>query len=342
MNRAALLFLGSLMLLLNCSVARGQGCRTTLVPYFSVYNSVSRDGYNIYTSVSIQGYASVNPGPGCNMNSATHHVGAENKLNNVDHWTYSSNGCPTCYFSATDNESLLGSPGGVYPWYWDGQAICSIVGPFYNGGGSGSITGCLVPASEATSDAGFNGSIYRELFQMTLSDSAGDSFDNHFIEEYTVTPGTNTCWWSTSGIAQNPGVTGGSWSVGTYNNAPGYHNQWGPDAIGWDLSVLDNIVTNGPAHGVQFPCVTTIHQGMKIECDANLWWNYSTDDITITVDNHGGNSEEVCRAEDCGLPVDFSDRWAPRRLEWARIRNSADSSAPARSSPQTTVIKEAR
>lgn len=95
MKRATLFLLGSLLFLLNCSVARGQGCATTLVPHFSVYKSVGRDGKNIYTSVSIEGYASVDPGPGCNMNAARHHVGAENKLNNVDHWTYSASGCPT-------------------------------------------------------------------------------------------------------------------------------------------------------------------------------------------------------------------------------------------------------
>ncbi len=90
MNRATLFLLGSLMMLLNCATAHGQGCRTVLQPEFSVYNSASGDGTNIYTSVTMQGYANVSPGPGCNMNSATHHVGAENKLNNVDHWTYSA------------------------------------------------------------------------------------------------------------------------------------------------------------------------------------------------------------------------------------------------------------
>jgi hypothetical protein len=335
-KHAALFLFGSLILVLNSSAAHGQGCATTLSPHFSVYTSVSRNGNNIYTSVTMQGYASVFPGPGCNMNAATHHVGAENKLNNVDHWTYSANGCPTCYFSATNNEQIVGVPGVVYPWVWDGQAICSMVGSFFNGGGSGSITGCLAPSTEATDDQGFNGSIFRELFKMTISDTAADSFDSHYVEEYTVTPGTNTCWWSNSGLPQNPGVSGGSWTVGTYSGVAA-HNQWGPDAIGWNLSDLDNIVQNGPRNGVTFPCVATIHQGMKIECNANLWYVYSSDDITITVDNHGGNTEEVCRAGECGLEQGFADRWIPRRTEWARIL-----ATPQRSSPRPTTVTEAK
>ena len=100
-------------------------------------------------------------------------------------------------------------------------------------------------------------------------------------------------------MPQNPGVSGAvNWAAGTYNGAPA-HNQWGPDAIGWDLSVLDNIVQNGAAHGITFPCVTTIHQGMKIECDANLWYNYTQDDITISVDTD--HTVEACRAGVCSL-----------------------------------------
>jgi len=81
---------------------------------------------------------------------------------------------------------------------------------------------------------------------------------------------------------------------------------------------------------------------MRIECDANLWYNYTTDDITIKVDNHGGNTEEVCRAGECGLPTGFSDRWTPRRFEWALMLSPFDTGGPARSSPQSTSKKEAR
>jgi len=139
MNRYILFLSTSLLLLLSGSPAHGQGCSATLEPHFSVYNTTSGDGTNIHTSVTMQGYANIF-GPGCpQMNTATHHVGAENKLNNVDHWSYSANGCPTCYFSVTDNEQIVGVPGVVYPWNWDGTAICSVVGGFYGTGGGGGV-----------------------------------------------------------------------------------------------------------------------------------------------------------------------------------------------------------
>jgi hypothetical protein len=336
-----LFLLGSLMLLFNCSVTKGQGCRTVLQPEFSVYQSSSGDGYNIYTSVSIQGYANIAPGPGCNMSAATHHVGAENKLNNVDHWTYSANGCPTCYFSATNTESIVGVPGVVYSWISDGQAICSIVGSFWNSSGGGGIPGCLVPSTETTADEGFSGAISRELFQQTLSDTAVDSFDNHLVQEYTVTPGTNGCWWSTSGLVQNPGTQNSHWTVGQYSGVSGYHNQWGPDEIGWDLVDLDNIVQNGSAHGIIFPCVTTIYQGMQIECSANVWFNYRTDTLTITVDDD--HTVKACRAGVCSEWVDFSYRIGGKtETQWVRIFR-LDSGGSPRSSPQSVPsVREVR
>ena len=53
MNRSTLLLLASLILLFNSSPTHGQGCSTTLEPHFSVYNSVSGDGVNITTSVTM-------------------------------------------------------------------------------------------------------------------------------------------------------------------------------------------------------------------------------------------------------------------------------------------------
>jgi hypothetical protein len=195
-----------------------------------------------------------------------------------------------------------------------------------------------VPSTEDTDDQGWNGSIYRELFEMTLSDTHGDSFDSHTIQEYTVQPGTNTCWWSGSGLVQNPGTQNSHWTVGAST-----HNQWGFDEIGWDLTDLDNIVQNGPHNGVIFPCVITIYQGMQIECNANVWWNYRSDTITITVNNVGDNTEESCRAGECGVPVTFSYQMGGhRKTWWALIFKPGDSSGPLRSSPQIKAVKEAR
>lgn len=315
MNRVALFLFGSLILLLNSPAAHGQNCFTN---HFSIYTSMTRDGTNIHTAVTISGYTSI--APFCNMSSATHKVGVDNLISGTGGWTYSGSSCPSCYFTATGINDFLCQEGLTCQWNWVASAICTIARTFFNQTGGGGLPGCLVPTSETGVDAGFDGASFRERFDMALSDTAGDSFDNHFVEEYTAAPGTNTCWWSGSRLPQNPGTQNSSWTVGTVAGST-EHNHWGYDSLGLDLGDLDDIVQNGPNHGVTFPCVLTIHQGMQIECDATTWWNYKSDDITITVDN-SPNSEEACRGDECGLPVGFADRWTESRFEWAAIPNS--------------------
>ena len=58
-------------------------------------------------------------------------------------------------------------------------------------------------------------------------------------------------------------------------------------------------------------------------CNANTFWQYHTDDITITVDNDP-HSEEVCRDGDCGFPVSFVHRGGRQSSWWARILNSGE------------------
>lgn len=160
--------------------------------------------------------------------------------------------------------------------------------------------------------------------------------------EYTVTPGTNTCWWTSHFSVYN--TSSGDdykishWTVGQYSGVSGYHNQWGPDAIGWNLSDLDNIVENGPSHDIVFPCVTTIYQEMQIECNANLWFNYRTDTLTISVDDD--HTVKACRAGVCSEWQSFSYGIGDKsETEWVRIFRF-DSGGPPRSSPQS--VEEAR
>lgn len=80
MNRTVLFLAGLLVLLSTCSCTRGQGCAATLQSHFSVYKSAAITGSTIYTTVSVQGYASVSPSAGCPMGSATHKVGAYNTI----------------------------------------------------------------------------------------------------------------------------------------------------------------------------------------------------------------------------------------------------------------------
>ncbi|MGC1620516.1 MAG: hypothetical protein WA765_18645 [Candidatus Acidiferrum sp.] len=285
MNRATIFLLGSLMLLLSCSAAHGQGCATILQPHFSVYNSSAGDGYNIYTSVSIQGYASIGSSAGCNMSSAKHHVGAENKLNNVDHWTYSATACPSCYFSATDNEQIVGVPGVEYPWDWEGEAICSIVGNFWGGGGGGSLPGCLVPSTETTALVGSIDSTYSQ-FNQTIGDTASDSFDTMQVDESNAATGQDTCWFAGSKYAAETGVSGGLWTVAG-DDVQGQHNHWGYDTVGWSSAEVSYYRANDPAHGIGIPCGWTLYQAMNIQCSAGAWWTYTPsygNKLTATID----------------------------------------------------------
>jgi len=133
-----------------------------------------------------------------------------------------------------NSQQIVGVPGVVYPFTWDGTAICSFVRGFWSAGGGGSIVGCLSPSTETTSDIGFNGGSFREQFDMTVSDTAADSFDGYYNKEVTTSPGNNTCYWSGSGLAQNPGVTGSQWTIGTVAGVH-EHNHWGYDSIGWNI-----------------------------------------------------------------------------------------------------------
>jgi hypothetical protein len=63
-------------------------------------------------------------------------------------------------------------------------------------------------------------------------------------------------------------------------------------------------------------------------CNANTYWQYHTDDITITVDNDP-NTEESCRDNVCGGLISFADRWTGGRFEWARMLNSESGHRPS-------------
>jgi len=268
MNRATLFLLGSLMLLLNCSAAHGQGC---FVPHFSVYTSVARDGKNIYTSVSMQGYAYIQ----CTMNSGvTHKAAAQNVISNVGGWTYSGSSCPSCYYTVSGHDSFVGVPGVVYTWNWDGEAICSLRGDFFDDGGSGSIVGCLVPSTEETAVQGTEETTVTD-FNQAIFDSAGDNFSGSTVTEGNAADGQDTCW--------------GTWSIGTrYTRIPpnppwtvaggqvaGQANHWGYDAVGWTTTAVIYYRVQDPAHGVAIPCGLTGYQSMTISCPSGLTATYT-------------------------------------------------------------------
>jgi hypothetical protein len=293
MSRAISAVLGTVVVLLLCaSSGHAQGCATILTPHFSVYTSVTRDGKNIYTSVTMQGYASIGSSAGCNMSTATHHVGAENVLNGTAHWSYSPNGCPSCSFSVTNNEQIVGTPGVNYPFTYEGDAICSMVGQFFTSSGNGGqLPGCVVPSGETTVYTGPAATTgdYSTIgwFSQNIHDSAGDNFAARDVEEGVASAGVDTCHFSGSMVAPFTNVTGGTWTVAG-GDTSGQYNTWGFDQVGWFASNVNYYRTQAAAHKTTLPCSATLYQSMKIMCNANTWVVYTPlagNRLTLTINS---------------------------------------------------------
>ena len=140
MQRTTLLLVGLLLLLSSPRQSWGQGCSILLTPHFSTYTSVASDNFTITSNVTIQGYASIGPGLGCPMNSATHKGSAYNKLSSTVATNYGTPVCATCYLSASNTEEIGGDPGVLYPFSWSGCAVCSLAGTFWCSSGSSNQT----------------------------------------------------------------------------------------------------------------------------------------------------------------------------------------------------------
>ena len=182
-------------------------------------------------------------------------------------------------------------------------SLCAVVCGFLAPQSISPQSCCVLPTTEDSLDSGTNWATLEEQFNQTLSDTAGDVFDAHTVQELTTQPGQDTCYWSGSGLPQYPGVAGGSWTVGSVAGSP-QSNHWGYDSIGWNSTTINLIRSDGPAHGITLPCGFKIYQSMEYECDANTFFVYNQDVLTETVDIPA-NGLKVCRDAtssngDCG------------------------------------------
>lgn len=169
---------------------------------------------------------------------------------------------------------------------------------------------CTVPTGHVTiSNGRAEDSVndtYKSRFSELLSDVAHDDFAGRPIFELDAAPGTNSCYWTGSGLPQFPIVSGGNWSVGIYilndgTGSGGATNKWGYDYIGATNTTV-SIIRNGAAsNGITLPCIATIYQMMVIDCDALTAYWYETDTLTITIySDHVVN----CRAGNCQTITD--------------------------------------
>lgn len=123
------------------------------------------------------------------------------------------------------------------------------------------------PTSESTVANGANGTYDTATnFQMTLKGGSGN-FVSWRITEYTAAPGSDGCYnpgVNTTLVPEYPGVSGGSWTVGSGNT-------WGADVVGWTPASVTYIRNNSPLHSshpliVTFPCGAIVYQALSILC----------------------------------------------------------------------------
>ncbi len=96
-------------------------------------------------------------------------------------------------------------------------------------------------------------------------------------------------------MEQYPTVEGSTWTVGEGSAG---HNQYGLDTVGYGYGVVNLIQTQGPAHGVDFPCYIDIYQLVSYDGADPFADNL----LEQTV---GSNSVMVCRAGVCSGTIQF-------------------------------------
>ncbi len=109
---------------------------------YAAYESVSYDGTNIYTSVTVdgQGQMTLNSGNGCgsiNWGSAQHTPMALNIISNSSTGAHvggmqpGANECPDCYLSVTNSQSMAATPGTTYNFSSSGGVNCNFGGAIF-------------------------------------------------------------------------------------------------------------------------------------------------------------------------------------------------------------------
>lgn len=110
----------------------GQGCGVVMTYHYSSYAATSADASHIYTSVVVDGSGTCENTIECNCSAAIHTPKAYNKIGSAGGWTTFNSTCPACYFSDSNNESIVATPGVVYPFLNQAQVLCSFAGTVFS------------------------------------------------------------------------------------------------------------------------------------------------------------------------------------------------------------------
>jgi hypothetical protein len=294
------------------------GCvaQTGMTSNYETYATYLEDAVNgiVYQTVTVDGYATVNcyftyvcgpnhqmcTGQYPNCVNATHTPQIYNVIGGHGGWSTGTTAGATSYISYQSTTQAPFTPGvDPGPSSFQGQVICSAIGgAIYSSTTGNGAFSCNPPVTETSAFSQWN-PIDVGQFQQTLTDNLGTSFDAHFVTEETVRPGTNGCWFQGSRQVQFPVTQGSQWTVGSIVSQSGTtiaHNQWGLDGIGFSFDGVKYVRDNAEENGVDLPCTVTIHQRMKYECNASLYWAYEEIDLTQTISLSG---TKVCRGTVC-------------------------------------------
>jgi hypothetical protein len=120
-------------MLFGVRFAGAQGCRLDFTPNYSIYETESTDGTNIYTSVLVEGSTTGSGSAGCNPNNVTHTPKAYNLLGTTGGWLSGTPGHMNSYSSVQNNQDVAGVPG-IIDLNASGEIVCSEFGTFWSGG----------------------------------------------------------------------------------------------------------------------------------------------------------------------------------------------------------------
>ena len=133
-------------------------------------------------------------------------------------------------------------------------------------------------------------------FQQSVSDGAGDNLNGLGVQEGTISPGSDGCYYSGAPFPPTSSVTGGLWTIGGADPnglSTNGTNQWGTDLDGNSATLIDTI----RAH-VALPCTDHIPQTMYSQTTCNSAYSYpyfyNTQTVTINA-----STVTNCRAGVC-------------------------------------------
>jgi hypothetical protein len=115
-------------------------CSVSYAPNFSLWEDLSADSTNIYTSVGLDGSGTMTLNGQCDLPYIYHTALLWNSVGSASSgWAQFGQFCPDCYVSVEQDEELAYDPTQTYTFAYDGEMDCNIGGTFFDDGGAAGI-----------------------------------------------------------------------------------------------------------------------------------------------------------------------------------------------------------